>query len=38
LDLDLQNKAQEIVAKQANQNTSKFNAKNAALVSLDNKT
>lgn len=38
LDLDLQNKAQEIVSKQVKSNISKFNAKNSALVSIDNKT
>ncbi|PZM84806.1 hypothetical protein DLH72_02950 [Candidatus Gracilibacteria bacterium] len=38
LDLDLQKKAEEIVLKQTKQNSSKFNAKNSALVTIDNKT
>ncbi len=35
LDLDKQNKAQELVTKYADQNRSTYNASNAALVSLD---
>ena len=38
LDLDLQKKAEEIVKNQAEKNASKFNAKNSALISIDNKT
>ena len=38
LDLKLQEKAQELIDKQTEINTTKFNAKNAALISLDNKT
>lgn len=38
LDLDVQKKAEEIVQNQAKINNSKFNAKNAALISIDNKT
>jgi len=34
----LQEKAQELIDKQTEINTTKFNAKNAALISLDNKT
>lgn len=38
LDLDKQNKAQEIVTKYSDQNRETYNASNAALVSLDPKT
>lgn len=38
LDLDLQKQAEELVEKQAKSNKEKFNAKNSALISIDNKT
>lgn len=38
LDPDLQDKANEIVKKQVEYNTKNFNATNAALISIDNKT
>ncbi|MBS9775101.1 penicillin-binding protein [Candidatus Gracilibacteria bacterium] len=38
LDIDVQNKAQEIVTAQAKANAGKYNAKNASLVAIDNKT
>lgn len=37
LDSDLQNKAEEIIKKQVESNSTRFNATNAALISLDNK-
>jgi membrane peptidoglycan carboxypeptidase len=37
LDYELQQKAEEIVEKQTEINTTKFNAKNAAIVTLDNR-
>lgn len=37
LDPDLQNKANEIIKKQVDSNKSRFNATNAALISIDNK-
>jgi len=38
LDLDLQEKAEEIVKKQADSNKIKYSANNASLISIDNKT
>lgn len=38
LDLDLQNKAEELIAKQTAINSKKFDASNAALISIDNKS
>ncbi|MCP4523003.1 MAG: penicillin-binding protein [Candidatus Gracilibacteria bacterium] len=37
LDYELQKKAQDIIDKQVEVNTTKFNAKNAAVISIDNK-
>lgn len=38
IDLDVQKKAEKLVADQAAVNRKKFNAKNSALISIDNKT
>ena len=38
LDWKLQEKAEELLTKQVNKNAKKFNATNAALISIDNKT
>lgn len=38
LDYDIQQKAEEIVAKYAKENTEKYNAKNAGLIAIDPKT
>lgn len=38
LDLEAQKKAEEIIKKQVEKNSSKFNAKNSSLIAIDNKT